>query len=305
MKFINPAFTDDEEKRGFRHILQYFIDIATKNNLEDHPATKILLKCHQVASCKDHLEVIEMRKRIQRESIPSLVSLSPEQKYREWTFKAYPLHSLFDALALIYTLGIDETKIERDGELYLLQLRLIARALLATGYITRKGIPSTVAGSWQVSDEAPLRISFAFSCVGGTLENDRKEENQSRRKYCDFLYSVRKVIKLTSGEKKQANSSENCPEFLNWPMVCRNAGIYRTLCLNIPKEKLMKCCRACMETAEGAKSKGIEIQDIFGSCTLVDGNIMVEDNKGGYTVCQLKNMEQIIGVRRGRKVLRK
>ena len=50
----------------------------------------------------------------------------------------------------------------------------------------------------------------------------------------------------------------------------------------------MKCCGSCMETVEGGKSKGIEIQDIFRSCSLVDGNAMVEDSKGGYRLCKLK-----------------
>jgi len=257
MSRISSTASDAVNKERFRHILHYFIEKAVRNNLGEHPATKILEKCHQKAMFKGPLEVVDMRHRIQKQEKPTLVSTSPEQKYRDWTFKNYPLHDFWDALALIYTISVGEVFDDREGELYLLQLKFIVRALNATGYIGRAGIPVTVGASWHVSEETPLRVSFAFSCVGGKQEMIREKENESRRRYCEFLYSVRKVIKLTSSENPSSgntpkrsgapNGSGNCPEFVNWATVCQEAGIYKTLCLNIRKDETMKCCTHCEE----------------------------------------------------------
>lgn len=93
------------------------------------------------------VEIVEMRHRIQKQEKPTLVSNSTEQKYRKWTFKNYPLHDFWDALAFIYTISVGEVFDDREGELYLLQLKFIVRALNATGYIGRAGIPVTVGES--------------------------------------------------------------------------------------------------------------------------------------------------------------
>ena len=93
----------------------------------------------------------------------------------------------------LYTLYAGETNGNRDGELYILELKFIALAIRGTGYICCSGIPSTVGGSWMKAADSSLRISFAFSCVGLTPQV-RHEENASRRHYMDYLYSVKKVV---------------------------------------------------------------------------------------------------------------
>ena len=173
------------------------------------------------------LETIDIRLRIQSERQPSHVATTLEGRYRGWAYEMYPLHNLFDALGFIYTLCIDGIDCDRDGELYLLQLRFITASILATGCISRKGIPATVGASWQKTSNERLRVSFAFSCIGN--EKQRVYENRSLCRYVDYLYAIRKPI--DKSKKKAPNKPENCSEFLTWRMVCRDAGVYQTLCI--------------------------------------------------------------------------
>src|SRR5271156_563754 len=195
MSRLSPADSDASKKERFTAILEYFIAKARRNNFEDHPATKILEKCRDTAKGKSALECIDVRNPIQRQDKPVLITMPPEEKYRNWTFNAYPLHKLWDALALIYTLTVGEIVDEREGELYLAQLKYISKALTETGYLGRSACPAIVGATWRVSEEIPLRVSFAFSCLGGNQKKIREEENASRRRYCDYLYSLSNVIK--------------------------------------------------------------------------------------------------------------
>jgi len=244
------------------------------------------------------VECIDVKNRIQRQDKPVLITMPPEEKYRKWTFDAYPLHNIWDALALFYTLTVGEVVDEREGELYLAQLKYIAKALTATGYIARSACPAIVGAIWRVSEEIPLRVSFAFSCLGGKQAKIRDEENASRRRYCDFLYSISNTIKNTSLEKhldpeRCPNEAGNCAEFLNWPTVRRDAGVYRTLCLKIPKEETIGCCAHCKKTAEAAKSKGMTVEDVFNKSSLVEPNC--NSVTSSYITCEIKGMEKIIG----------
>lgn len=47
MSRLSSAVSDAVKKERFRYILLYFINKAVRNNLEEHPATKILEKCCQ------------------------------------------------------------------------------------------------------------------------------------------------------------------------------------------------------------------------------------------------------------------
>jgi len=63
---------------------------------------------------KSAVESIDVENRIRRQDKPVLITMLPEEKYRNWTFNAYPIHDLWDALALIYTLTVGEVVNERE-----------------------------------------------------------------------------------------------------------------------------------------------------------------------------------------------
>src|SRR5271165_2030284 len=78
-----------------RQILKFFIDIAIQHHLEDNPATKIIQKCYEIGEIKGPIKVIDMRRRIQSETISSLVSSIAENKYREMDFPKVSFLQLF------------------------------------------------------------------------------------------------------------------------------------------------------------------------------------------------------------------
>jgi len=123
--------------------------------------------------------------------------------------------------------------------------------------------------------------------------------------YINYLYSISNTIKNTSLEKhlgpeRCPNEAGNCAEFLNWPTVCRDAGVYRTLCLKIPKEETIGCCAHCKKTAEAAKSKEMTVEDVFNKSSLLEENCNPVIT-GSYSTCKVKAMEKIITDGRGRK----
>lgn len=73
--------------------------MAVKNNLGEQ-------------NFKGPIELVELRRLVQREDQPNLVSSPPEQKYHDWTFTKSPIHNFWGTLALIYTLCIGSVEID-------------------------------------------------------------------------------------------------------------------------------------------------------------------------------------------------
>lgn len=302
---VAPEASDAQKRKNFRYLISYFLRVAERHNLEQNPAYKIVQRCFDISLQKRKLDLIDIKQRIQSEREPTFVSLAPDSRVRQLLFQDFPLHNFFDALALLYTLCVDDILTDREGELYLLQLRFVARAFLATGYFSRAYFPATVGASWQKKVYTfPFSVCFSFSCVGNKHKGQKAREAASRVNYAKFLYDARKAV-LKTKDHTTKNDAGNCPEFLNWGTVSRDAGTYRTLCLNIPREKTMRCCNECEEVAEGAKVKNISIVERYRDCSLVDGSHPEGVNVGGYDVCTMKELKTVIAERRGRKVHRK
>lgn len=51
---------------------------------------------------------------------------------RHFVFNRIPVFNIWDAIALIYTISIEDVFCEREAELYLYQLRLVAISLTET-----------------------------------------------------------------------------------------------------------------------------------------------------------------------------
>ena len=148
-----------------------------------------------------------------------------------------------------------------------------------------------MAASWQKLPSRELDISFAFAAVRGKKGTKFRDiQIASCQTYCERLYSIRKNG-FTAEES--ISPAGNCPEFITWGTVCRDAGIYKTLCLNTNKDIAMACCSACLETAEGAKIIKIDIEDGFAKNTLVTSRRTSYRSESGYRVCDLKRVRDI------------
>jgi len=282
----------------FRKILQYFLNIASKRGFKNFAATKFLEECLNIADLEKDLKYITMMERLQSQTQPVLVSAGTDTTFpfRGLTFKNLPIHNLFDALALVYTLCVSEIDDPKTAELYLYQLRDVANAIKNTGYV-RDNVPSTVAASWKSDLPRVKHVVFAFSCTAfGRNFKQRAIENASRRAYCD-LWAVH-TSKDRSSLPVQTNNAGNCPEFSNWGTICDGVGKYYSLCLATSRDKSMKCCYHCEDTADGAKVQQIIIDDLYAKGYLVGaGDPKIAEKvtqKGGYVERDLKRIGDLI-----------
>jgi hypothetical protein len=303
--FESPSETDVDKRSRFRYILEYFIKLATLNDLDDTPAlTKLQDAFNQTMPVKGILKHVEVKDRTQSKMVALLISSTPEKTYRDFAFSKFPIFNIFDAIALIYTVCVGEIKVEQDAEFHLLQLKYILNSITSTGYIPKHACPSTVAASWKHSMGSSFRACFAFSCTGN--KNQKILESTTRREYCDYLYSVRKTI-FKDGIKNK-NEAGNCPEALTWGAVCRDAGVYKSLCLSVPKDETFRCCTHCQGVAAGGKEqRHVDIVDLFQISSLVDQSILKQESKGGYEYCKLLPFKEIMKIKgsKGGKVQKK
>jgi hypothetical protein len=104
--------------------------------------------------------------------------------------------------------------------------------------------------------------------------------------------------------KKCPNFPGNCPEYLAWGMVSKNEGDYYSLCLSLIKEQTYRYCGYCEAMASvAASNKKVFINDMWNNSTLIKSSESVDDT-APYLGCLLKEIQVIIGERRGRKVRR-
>ena len=109
-----------------------------------------------------------------------------------FTVEEIPIFNVMEAICWIYTSSVqhDEILTDRDAEYYLYQLRLIFKALKATGWFHEDSLPSTVAAAWnKPSGKAPVTIAFACTWA----RKNRKEKPdmvQARRLYVSGLRTL-------------------------------------------------------------------------------------------------------------------
>jgi len=293
--FKSPSESDEDKRSRFRYILKYFIKLATLNNLDDTPAlTKLRDAWNQTLPVKGELKNVEVKDRMQSKKIALLITSTPEKTYRDFAFSKFPIFNIFDAIALIYTVCIGEITVEQDAEFHLLQLKYILKSISSTGYISKHACPSTVAASWKHSSGSSFRVCFAFSCCGD--KEQKTLESTARREYCEYLYNVRKTIFKDGIPNK--NQPGNCAEALSWGAVCKDAGVYKSLCLSVLKDETFRCCTHCQGVAAGGRDeRRVDIVDLFQISSLVDQSIPKQESKGSYVVCKLLPFKEIMKIK--------
>ncbi len=163
-----------------------------------------------------------------------------------------------------------------------------------------KDVPSTVAAAWnKPSNGGPLTIAFACACVG--KEDIWKEMNTARRDYVRGLHALVQNCMIGISKDTCPNESGNCPEFVAWGAICKAGETYRSLCLNVNRDKSYKCCNHCSSLAKATwKGNSLCIEDWFDKSSLITGP--PEQLWNGYVGCNLKPIRDIIAEGRGRGV---
>jgi hypothetical protein len=92
-------------------------------------------------------------------------------------------------------------------------------------------------------------------------------------------------------DKTVLNLLGNCPEFITWSIVCRNAGNYKSLCLSNFKEFAYKFCGHCKDASVAFSEKKYEIEDFFDKSSLLFSTEVMTDQ--AYPGCKLKTAQAI------------
>lgn len=255
----------------------------------------------------DELEAInplELNSGIRRVAHARLNPSTYTLQLREFVFNEIPVFNIWDAIALIYSISIEDVFCGTEAELYLYQLRLILKSMRNTNCWTGIFIPSTVAASWTSPvSQKHLIVAYSFSCISGRKGSLRMDQNVARQNYNERLFSL---VQLSDEELRKLdkgfNRAGNCPEYCTWATVCTKPGEYKSLCLNAAKEQTMECCGPCLETAKAAEKIGISIYDRWKICALVSETGKETKNNGEYMIKVMDPVEQILPRGRGRKV---
>ena len=204
---------------------------------------------------------------------------------------------------MIYSLTAEDVLCDREVDLFLYQLRLIFTATRKTSIWDSEYCPSTVAASWMTGPNKNFLVVYSVSCLGGRNGKLREEQNIARQKYNHLLYSlVHKSDKQLRALDQGANKAGNCPEYSTWVTICSGPGAYHSLCLSIAKERTMKYCGLCQETAIAATKVGISILDRWNTCSLVSPERDEDFNEGNYQYKEMDSLATILNGRRGWKV---
>ena len=130
----------------------------------------------------------------------------------------------------------------------------------------------------------------------------KKDIKVARREYVKGLHTLVENCTLRAS-KDCANEAGNCSEFVAWGAICKGGETYRSLWLNVNKDKTYKCCNHCELLAKATwKGKSIRIEDWFDETSLKIGPSTPLWN--GYVACDLKSIQAIIAEGRGRRVRR-
>lgn len=288
-----PVTTTKEGIEKVIEILKFFINVAALNGLGDTPAVATLKKAIETAEKgldPTYTKPISWTEKVSQHTRAH----TPSYTFRLKTFvlNNVPLFNIFDAMAFIYTLCVEDLFAVTDCQLHLYQFRLIIRAFCGNMWHSQTFVPSTVAATWyETTPKKPLTIGFATACIGRT--DSKKQMNKARKVFCEGVFTLATESELELCPPKSCpNFPGNCPEYLIWGMICRNEGNYSSLCLNVFSELAIKFCGYCEEMAKVATSKkNVHINDLWNKSILIKSSEVVDEN-ALYPGCNLKDLKR-------------
>ena len=290
----------DEKTQTAIELLTYFKNIGLQHLSPDsHP---IAILDHSLNELRAE-NPPQFESGIRRVAHKRLNITSYSLQLRNFVFNEIPIFDIWDAIALIYSVSVEDVFYDQEAELFLYQLRLIFIAMQNTKCWGADYLPSTVAASWRSTPESHLILAFSFTCIGGRRSSLRSEQNLARQNYNQKLFSLvqlseTELLKLDQGR----NKAGNCLEYNTWATVCSSPGQYNSLCLNLANEQTMKYCGPCSETAKAAEKIGIIIQDRWKICSLVSPAGREFQSESGYWIKCMDSIQVILPRKRGRRI---
>src|SRR5436190_848477 len=123
--------------------------------------------------------------------------------------------------------------------------------------------PTTVAASWKEETQSQLvSIAFTTTAIGMRRgDNTREVMAAARREFMTTLSKTFKNESKTVNNRFAPNREGNCPEYMTWPVVCRQEGRYQSLYLIMHEEWAYRCCGHCERTLEKLGANNIQIDD--------------------------------------------
>ena len=237
-----PYNTEQLAKARIDKILNFFINVASANNLAATPAVQTLRESlstlRRGGNFSRNAATKNWRERITQLS-GAVTNHDPISSLRNLCLQGFPIFNIWDSMSFIYTICADDIKTDLGAELHLYQFRMILKALRdCQTYFAKFAGLTTVAASWKVETKnQPLSVAFATTAVGNNEDDNAKEAIAAARR--DFMSTITKALKNESqviNTRSPPNSEGNCSEYLAWPVVCRHEGRYKSLCLNMAQQ---------------------------------------------------------------------
>jgi len=293
-----PINTDTLLVQRIEKVFSFFINLAYSNNLSTTPA---------VQSLQDALSVLRRggdfsrdaktnwRERLSQLSAPSKVQADRLVQLRNLCTQGFPIFNIWDSISFIYTVCAEDVKTQLGAELHLYQFRMIIKALVdCQRYFTNFARTNTVAAGWTVeSPNQPLNIAFATTCVGEAKESKAKMAEARK----DFMKALTDTLKhepkKAVEQKPTPNPAGNCPEYLAWPVVCRQVGNYQSLCFTVGQERSYRCCTHCETALVKSGANNIKIDDLWKTALLTQANGEFSD-EFPYPWRELKQQKDVL-----------
>jgi hypothetical protein len=306
----NSPVSASNSKAKAQEFIPYFLDFGLKQLQPTSLPIKILQDALTEMGAVEPLEAHRQERRIthNRQQPANFTA-----QLRDFVFNEIPVFNIWDSIALIYSISIEDVFRDREAELYEYQLKLIWQTAKATNWWIGNHMPSTSQSAWMVLPDKRMFVAFAFSCTPGKAGRLREEQVNARRTYnatIDSLVqaSTRELQSLdvtTNKANGAGNPPGNCPEYETWALVCQGPGKFKSLCLSCPNAVSMQCCGHCVAAADAALSIGVQIEDLWDKTSLLKQGGYRKRNAGGYWTGELASTAEKIADKRGRKVMKK
>ena len=168
---INEPYDRDSAHTRIDNILNFFINIASSNNLIITPAVQTLRESLSVLRRSGDFSHEAAKKnwqeRIAQLSVPK-TDHNPVFTIRNLCLQGFPIFNIWDSISFIYTFCVKDIKTQLGAELHLYQFQMILTALRnCNKYFASFAGPTTVAASWKIKEQnQSLAIAFATTTVG-------------------------------------------------------------------------------------------------------------------------------------------
>lgn len=302
LRASHPTANDVDQ---VRKVLQYFLDVATDNLLNDtvaaHKLKQALKLVDSIQPQTDIASIPIISRTSYAEARLPLIQIENQilSSNDFWRYGAslsraavyeVPIFNIWDSISLIYTLCVEDIHTDLRAELHLFQFRTIIR-ILSTHWYRKSYSPSTVAAAWSVSPSNGTKcIAFATTCSGRGL--NKRKNAEARFTFAKSLIHGLQKLETIEGIL-EAYSAGNCPEYPSVVLVCRLPGDYLSLCLNLDKNRIYKMCDYCGLLVRALAEMSINVRDFWLTAQLGTGRGVEIRKEEGFSFRELLSYEHI------------